>query len=627
MPTYATPGVYFEAVDRDPPRIRLLPTDVAGFVGIAERGPLHRAIRLASWQQFASTFGGLIANGFLGYAVKAFFENGGRVCYAVRVASVDERTAGADVLDAAGTPILRIEATSPGTWANAVEVRIDRRSPAAARAADAAAQPADGSFSVVESVAGFSPSTIVSVDVPGTPTPPVLRVVTAVDAGERLLHWDEPLPAALAGQELVLDSVETSVSVYERGRLREVLPVRLAAQRPGDGPLLARGHLCEVLVHELQGALAASDFRLPAAVDLHAAGPPAQGGRTRLDGGVDGLANLTPADFNGRSGDEEHKGLRALELVDEVSFVAAPDILVRPLPPVETSPEPPPEHDPCLPCAPPVEPPARLAEPPEQPPVFTLREVAAVQAALVQHCEQQRDRVAILDSPADADLGDIQEWRARFDSKYAALYYPWVLVHEPRAAGLVRAVPPSGHVAGIYARTDLARGVHRAPANAELDWAVGLAAEIGAEEQGLLNPAGINCLRAFNARGLRVYGARTVSSDPSWRFVNVRRLLCAIEEAVDEATQWAVFEPHTIMLRHTVTLAIFGLLEELWSRGALFGGTPEEAFFVKCDEDNNPPDAVANGRLVADVGVAAVRPAEFIVFRIGRTENELEIVE
>lgn len=627
MPTYVTPGVYFEAVDLDPPPVRLLPTDVAGFVGIAERGPLHHAIRLGSWQQFLSAFGGLAANGFLGYAVKAFFENGGRACYVVRVSSEDARTAGVDVVDGTAARVLRIDATSPGTWANRLDVRVDRRSPAATRAADPTVQPADGAFSVVTSVAGFRSGTIVSIDIPGTPAPPVLRVVVSIDAAEGVFVWDAPLPAALAGQELVLESIETSVSVYERGRLQELLTVALASHRPEDGPVLARGHLVEVRIHEDQGTLTASDFRLPSSVELDAVGAPAPAGRTRLAGGKDGLATLKAAHFTGRPGADEYEGLRALELVDEVSFVAAPDILVQPLPPVESRPEPSPEHDPCLPCAPPPPLPVPPVEPPDQPPIFSLRDVATVQHALVQHCEVLRDRVAILDGPADADLAEIQSWRARFDSKYAALYYPWVLVHEPRGVGLVRAIPPSGHVAGVYARTDLATGVHRAPANELLDWAVGLAAEVGPEAQGFLNPLGVNCLRSFNARGLRVYGARTVSSDPSWRFVNVRRLMSAIEEAVDEATQWAVFEPHTVLLRHAVTLAISGLLEELWSRGALFGEAAEDAFFVKCDDENNSADSVANGKLVADVGVAAVRPAEFVVFRIGRTENELEIIE
>src|SRR6266545_3219708 len=207
MPTYVTPGVYFEAVDLDPPPVRLLPTDVAGFVGIAERGPLHRAIRVGSWQQFLSTFGGLAANGFLAYAVKAFFENGGRACYVVRVASEEARTAGVDVVDGTGARVLRLDATSPGSWANNLEVRVDRRSPAATRTDDAAIQPPDGAFSVVTSVAGFRGGTIVSIDIPGTPAPPVLRIVGGVDAAEGVLVWDAPLPVAFAGQELVLESI------------------------------------------------------------------------------------------------------------------------------------------------------------------------------------------------------------------------------------------------------------------------------------------------------------------------------------------------------------------------------------------------------------------------------------
>ena len=203
------------------------------------------------------------------------------------------------------------------------------------------------------------------------------------------------------------------------------------------------------------------------------------------------------------------------------------------------------------------------------------------------------------------------------------------MVRDPLRLGgqRVRAIPPSGHVAGVIAQTDLAIGVHRAPANIALRWIHGTTLDITAEWQGILNPAHVNCLRHFPGRGYRVYGARTLSSDTTWRFLNVRRLLLMLETAVSYAIQWAVFEPNNFYLRQTVTLTITSFLNALWQRGALVGNTEEEAFFVRCDEENNPSFIIDSGQLIVDIGVAPAQPAEFVIFRIGRTQDELEITE
>jgi phage tail sheath protein FI len=255
---------------------------------------------------------------------------------------------------------------------------------------------------------------------------------------------------------------------------------------------------------------------------------------------------------------------------------------------------------------------------------------------MIEHCEAHYDRVAVLDASirrggADFSISEIQSWRSLFESQrgFGALYYPWVKVVDPLRTGAssTRQVPPSGHIAGLYARGDLSVGVHRAPANQELYWAEDVTALVGDEAQGVLNPDGINCIRAFPGRGIRVYGARTLSSDPDWRYVNVRRLLSMIEEALDESTQWAVFEPHDLIIRQTLTISISGFLTSLWQQGALVGETAAEAYYVKCDDETNPPESVDQGKLIAEIGVAPTNPAEFIVFRIGRTVEELEIVE
>ena len=385
---------------------------------------------------------------------------------------------------------------------------------------------------------------------------------------------------------------------------------------PGTKPVPVQGPLLTISRHPLAPTLPDA-YHDPVVADLGFGG----GNRSALlGGGKDGLASLTRDDFIA--------GLATLEPVDEVSLVAIPDILVRPLPPVETDPLPPPEVDPCLPCASlPPPPPTPPAPSHEQPPLFSTSDVYAVQRALVEHCEQLHDRVALLDPPFDADIGEVESWRARFDSKYAALHYPWVLVYDADSPSLVRALPPSGHVAGVCARVDLSLGVWVAPANQELDWAVGVGLELDGERHGLLNSLGVNCIRPTPGNGIRIVGARTVSSDPSWRFLNVRRLMCMIEEAVDESSQWTTFEPNTPALQDALTVSIRSFLEQLFVRGAFAGETEDDAFFVKCDDDTNPPDQTANGLLLAVVGVAPVRPAEFVVFRISRAHDELEVIE
>jgi phage tail sheath protein FI len=209
------------------------------------------------------------------------------------------------------------------------------------------------------------------------------------------------------------------------------------------------------------------------------------------------------------------------------------------------------------------------------------------------------------------------------------LYYPWIFVRNPLQAGnsVVRRVSPSGHIAGVYANTDLTVGVHKAPANTELQWAQDLTAEVTAEMQGFLNPIGVDCIRAFSGRGLRVYGARTLSDLASWRFVSVRRLFFMIEHALLISMQWVVFEPNNIHLWHLLRASISSFLEAQWRNGAFAGNTPEESFYVKCDATNNTQATTANGDLFIEIGIAPVVPAEFIVFRIGRVGDTLEVTE
>jgi Bacteriophage tail sheath protein len=246
--------------------------------------------------------------------------------------------------------------------------------------------------------------------------------------------------------------------------------------------------------------------------------------------------------------------------------------------------------------------------------------VKAVQLAMIAHCELMADRVAVLDPLPGLSPQRMKEWRvdvAGYDSKYAALYWPWVKIMDP-LTGKPMLLPPSGHVAGVWARTDETRGVHKAPANEVIRGVIDLESGLTRGEHDQLNPAGINCIRSFPGQGIRIWGARTLSSDPEWRYLNVRRLFNFIEKSILNGTNWAVFEPNDWRLWGTMERAIEAFLRRVWRSGALFGASPDQAFYVKCDEENNPAENRDVGILTVDVGVAPVKPAEFVIFRLSQ---------
>ncbi len=238
----------------------------------------------------------------------------------------------------------------------------------------------------------------------------------------------------------------------------------------------------------------------------------------------------------------------------------------------------------------------------------------AVQDAILTHCEARKDRFAILDGP-ETISGGVDRLPKPRDSKYGAYYFPWIQVYDPDKGNIF--VPPSGHIAGVYSRVDSERGVHKAPANEIVRGALGLKYNISKGEQDLLNPKGINAIRFLNG-AIRIWGARTLSTDPSWKYINVRRLFIMVESSIERATQWVVFEPNDHRLWKRVTRTISSFLTLLWRNGALMGTSPEQAFFVKCDEETNPPEVVDAGQLVVEIGLAPVKPAEFVIFRIGQ---------
>lgn len=278
---------------------------------------------------------------------------------------------------------------------------------------------------------------------------------------------------------------------------------------------------------------------------------------------------------------------------------------------------------------------------------------AASYDALLTHCEKLEDRVAILDAPeavpsldaltrvaavrssrkaseaSSGESGDSNEpgLRARqSDGGYGAFYFPWITVRDPLAANALVNVAPSGHIAGIWARTDATRGVHKAPANEIVRGALDVTYRLTRAEQGDLNQAGVNCIRLFGREGIRVWGARTLAaSDSEWRYLNVRRLFNMVKESIARSTRWIVFEPNDYTLWKSIRRDVSAFLTLLWRDGALMGRTPEEAFFVKCDEETNPPEVIDAGRVITLVGIAPVKPAEFIIFRISQYHGGVEV--
>ncbi|MET9452725.1 phage tail sheath family protein [Streptomyces cinerochromogenes] len=304
------------------------------------------------------------------------------------------------------------------------------------------------------------------------------------------------------------------------------------------------------------------------------------------------VARLDPAEYVGDAA--ARTGFGGLETIDEITMVAVPDLMSA-----------------------------------HQRGDIDAEGVRTVQLAVIAHCEQMGDRVAVLDTPPGLLAQQVRTWRndeAGYDSRYAALYYPWVRVFDP-ATGRNTTVPPSGHIAGVWARSDAERGVHKAPANEVIRGAVDLELRLSKGEQDLLNPIGVNCVRAFPGRGIRVWGARTLSSDPAWRYLNVRRLFNYLEESILLGTQWVVFEPNDDRLWSSIRRNVTAFLTEEWRRGALFGRTADEAFYVKCDRDNNPQESIDQGRVVCEIGVSPVKPAEFVVFRLAQFSDSTSLID
>jgi phage tail sheath protein FI len=408
---------------------------------------------------------------------------------------------------------------------------------------------------------------------------PSLKVVAVNDNEARYeIEIAQPVPGTPA-EEGTAPASEFTLRVYRDGQQVEeatginfTKPVRTIEKTIND-------QLTEVRV------------QLPAAAGVPAAERLPAPGRYALLQPVPETAD--PAILQGS--ESERTGYEGLAVADNVTIVAIPDLVT-----VATRPD----------------------------KSFDTQSFLAFQGQLVDWCAASGKRMALLDPPPGMSATNAVEWRQRLakDSPYAAAYYPNVVVPN-RAPGANSGerfitVPPSGHIAGVWARTDATRGVWKAPANEEIRGITGLENPITDGEQAELNPIGVNCLRSFGANGMRVWGARTLSlTDPSWRYINVRRLFNFIEESIRQGTQWAVFEPNDRSLWQRVKRNITAFLRGLWMQGALVGATAEQAFYVLCDETNNPPSSVDEGKLVVEVGLCPSKPAEFVIFRIAQWQG------
>ncbi len=574
MRILSTPGVYFRRPSTIPP-LRAIRTDVAGFVGLAPRGPVDAAVVVESYNEFTDRFGSPVPWAYLGDAVAGFFENGGRRCHIVRVADKRALVRQQFAVQSGGRPRFVLEAIDPGEWAGDLNIDVTMTSLDRFNLTISYPDGPDEFFSNLE-LSRWSDG---NDDRRASNPRYFARILNGIREDPRWLHGEGSLR---------LDEIE------ER-----------------EAPISRYVRVAEILVLDPEGD----------SLDAVASG--------RL--GEDDLSDLKLSDFYGRE-----RGLDVLDLVDEVSMVAIPDMHPTPSAPGEPE-RPRGGEDRCC-CYPRkrnhlppfnAEGTATVFNPVKEVTAFSRDEIRQLQRVMVERCQQLRDRMAILDVfPALANPQAAAALRREFDSRFAAIYHPWLKVPEPLGpAGALRDVPPAGHVCGVFASVSLGPGVHHAPANRELVGVRDLSLDIGFEEHGFLNDNDINVIKPFEGRGIRLFGARTLSSDSEWRFVNVRRLVTMIEESIEEQIQWAVFEPQNVQLRRDVVRVVSSFLNELWQDGMLDGETRDEAFNVICDDSTTTSFDVDEGRMICDIQLNAPWPAEFVTVRLGLNEGQVNFKE
>ena len=574
MAEYLSPGVYVEEYDSGANPMQGVSTSTAGFVGLAERGPVVGQPQLVtSFADYKRMYGGYLSEAgygaarFLPYAVEQFFANGGSRAYVMRVIPADAK-AGAST-----TGVLKLTAANPGAWAENMRVTV-----APSYKAKTQVFSVNGTDLTLKNADGFNPGDVVELS-DGAKT----AYATVKSVLDKVITLDAPCTLDVADTKVGTAKYIRTCEITITARLDDMVEtyenLSLKPEALNYAPVkTAKSDLIRVEVLPIKAAAPAKDEKKEAATAKAGGITPYElcggtGGEMvlTLTGGSDGsVLTVTPDAYLGKDdGPGKRTGLQAFQENGNVSIMAIPGV---------TAPE--------------------------------------VQAALIGFCEGKKSCFAILDVPMELKkTNDVANYRDMYDSTYAAMYHPWLQMYD---AGAKRAAffPPSGAMAGVYARSDNERGVHKAPANEVVRGCTGLSCNYNNGEQDILNPMGVNLIRAFPGRGIRVWGARTISSNGLWKYLNVRRLFIYVEESIKANTNWVVFEPNSETLWSRVTRTIETFLATCWRDGALAGSTPSEAFFVECGPTTMTQDDIDNGRLICKIGIAPVKPAEFVIFRI-----------
>lgn len=608
MPEYLAPGVYVEETSFRTRSIEGVSTTNTGFVGPTRYGPLFGPLEvLTSLQEFERAYGdrnrlllgGEEIDNYVWHAARAFFEEGGKRLYVKRIYNGDPAVGRARA-QTFGAGTLTVRARYPGAAG-------DMRLRFTVEAGQSVLSMVDG-----DPVArGIADNDVILLEGGSPGARHFARAESYYDAAAGRLSWrfhpegGSP-PDAIDLSELdpaagdVLQVVNVSIALAPNlpgAASQEWLGLPLDPRHDIGGAPDSLFAIFGADAEQARGTPIVIETTLPDGVAVFNALNAATGGALEaaiadphsspeqrsvhdlLTGGSDGgLPTLD--EYAGEELDDNSKtGLVAFEDIEDISIVAAPGSTLR-------------YED-------------------------RLDDAQAIVNALIAHARRMRYRIAVVDSGSDQTLAEVRAMRAKFDSNYAALYYPWVRVMDP-VTGQPIYVPPSGAVAGIFARNDVERAVYKAPANEVVSTAIGFERILSKSQQEVLNPEGINCFRYFPGRGLRLWGARTMSSDSEWKYVNLRRYFAFLEHSIDRGTQWAVFEPNGERLWAAVRGTVDDFLLDQWQNGALLGEKPDKAFFVRCDRSTMTQNDLDNGRLVCLIGVAPLRPAEFVIFRVGQ---------
>jgi phage tail sheath protein FI len=636
MPEYLAPGVYVEEVSFRSKSIEGVSTTTTGFIGPTRYGPVDLVPDvITSLVEFERIYGdrqqivfaGSARHNYMWHAVRQFFENGGKRLYVSRVyRTYAKLTEPPPVASPPSSPLsppafpagyasatlapgptfmpLVIAARFPGAGGN-LQVRMTLTGGPNVFAVET--KP--GGVGTVNVVRGIVDGDLVLITPIVGPVADNLslaeRYISAGAVQYRFRRGGTATELNALGPTAVVRVITATVTVtppdpnvpslvytglaldrkHRRNGANDSLDAQFALEQPSLGR--ARSIPIVVWTGSLQDGIALAGLVIALRTSIGTALVNEKSSDAErsydlgLTGGTDG-DEPEVTEYEGIGGDPDSKaksGLKALEDIDEVSIVAAPGSTFN----------------------------------------FQTRsaQALAVVNALISHATRMRYRIAVVDAGDKQSIADVRLMRGKMDTTYAAFYFPWIKIVDPVTLQEID-IPPSGSVAGIYARNDINRGVFKAPANEVVETAVGLELILNKAQQDILNPAGINCFRFFENRGFRLWGARTATSDPEWKYVNLRRYFAYLEHSIDKGTQWAVFEPNGERLWANIRITISDFLFNEWTNGALLGDRPEKAFFVKCDRSTMTQNDLDNGRLVCLVGVAPLRPAEFVIIRIGQ---------